>query len=123
MGNLFDELTEDNFILFAAKAYDNPQCTEISEFYDDLNRFKYIKRLLKRYEEHDDLQERLLLNHIIVIYNVFGIEAANKMIQYKLEDLYWPAIKTFLVYLNYLPDDQMVDVPLDPFIVEKLRKI
>lgn len=123
MAELFDTLDEDNFVLYAAKCYNNPQCTEIGEFYDDLNRFKYLKRLLKRYVEHDDLQYRLILNHIIIIYNVFTIPAANKMIRYKLEDDLLPAVKTFLVYLNYLPEGEMVDIPLDPTIVNVLRKI
>jgi hypothetical protein len=120
---LFDKLDEDNFVLYAAKHYDNPQCTNMEEFYDDLNRFKYLKRLLKRYLEHDDLQYRLILNHLIVLYNVFGIKASNKMVQYKLEPELLPAAKTFLIYLNYLPDDEMINIPLDPTIVEVLRKI
>jgi hypothetical protein len=120
---LFDKLNEDNFMLYAAKHYDNPQCTNIEEFHDDLNRFKYLKRLLKRYIEHDDLQYRLILNHLIILYNVFGIKASNRMIQYKLESELLPAVKTFLVYLNYLPEDEMINIPLDPTIVEVLRKI
>jgi hypothetical protein len=120
---LFDKLDEDNFVLYAAKHYDNPQCTNMEEFYDDLNRFKYLKRLLKRYLEHDDLQYRLIHNHLIVLYNVFGIKASNKMVQYKLEPELLPAAKTFLIYLNYLPDDEMINIPLDPTIVEVLRKI
>lgn len=123
MSELFDKLNEDNFVLFAAKNYDNPQCTNLEEFHDDLNRFKYLKRLLKRYMEHDDLQHRLILNHIIVIYNVFGIKAANKMLQYKLEAELLPAAKTFLVYLNYLPEDELINIPLDPTVVDVLRKI
>jgi len=123
MADLFDVLDEDNFVLYAAKNYSNPQCTELGEFYDDLNRFKYLKRLLKRYLEHDDLQYRLILNHIIVIYNVFGITGANKMMMYKLEKEHLPAIKTFLVYLHYLPETELVDVPLDHAVVEVLRKI
>lgn len=120
---LFDELTEDNFILFASKHYDNPQCTSTEEFYDDLNRFKYLKRLLKRYVEKTDLQERLILNHIIVLYNVFGIAAANKMMFYKMEPHYWPMIKTFLVYLNFLNENQYVEVPLVDDIISVLRKL
>ena len=123
MADIFDVLNEDNIILFAAKSYENPQCTEIGEFYDDLNRFKYLKRLLKRYLEHDDLQHRLILNHIIVLYNVFGIKPANKMMFYKLEEEYWPVVKTFLVYLHYLPEEDLIHVPLDPVVVEVLRKI
>lgn len=119
----FNELNEDNFTLYAAKVYDNPQCTEIGEFYDDLNRFKYLKRLFKRYVEHDDLQHRLILNHLIVIYNVFGIDASNRMIMYKIDKDHWPTLKTFLVYLNYLPDDVMVGIPLDHHAIDVLRKL
>ena len=73
MKKLFDELTNKNFKLFAAQQYSNPECTDVEEFKNDLSRFKYLKRLLTRYEEHGELQERLILNHIIVLYNVFGI--------------------------------------------------
>ena len=120
---LFDELNEDNFVLFASRYYDNPQCMSIEEFQHDLNRFKYLKRLLKRYTQNNDLQERLILNHIVVIYNVFGIAPANKMMFYRMEKEYWPAIKTFLIFLNYLRDDELVDVPLDQTIVNKLRNL
>ena len=123
MSDLFEVLNEENFTLFAARCYDNTQCTDLSEFYDDLNRFKYLRRLLKRYDEHDDLQYRLILNHIIVLYNVFGISNCNKMMKYKLDKNYWPAIKTFLVYLHYLPETEMVSTPLDPTIVNVLRKL
>ena len=120
---LFDELNEDNFVLFASRYYDNPQCMSIEEFQHDLNRFKYLKRLLKRYTQNNDLQERLILNHIVVIYNVFGIAPANKMMFYRMEKEYWPAIKTFLIFLNYLRDDELVDVPLDQTIVNRLRNL
>lgn len=105
------------------KNYNNPECIDIEEFKEDLARFKYLKRLLRRYEVSDELQERLILNHLIVLYNVFGIEAANKMIWYKIEPEHWTYIKPFLVFLNYLPEDEQVGVPLDPYIVEVLRKI
>lgn len=119
---LFDELNNDNFMLYAARHYNNPQCTDMDEFNEDVQRFKYLKRLLGRYEK-GDLQHRLILNHIIVIYNVFGIDHANKMMFYKMEQKHWSAIKTFLVYLSYLKEDTFVDVPLDENIVEVLRKI
>lgn len=119
---LFDTLTSDNFMLFASKNYNNPQCTEVEEFYEDLQRFKYLKRLFRRYKQ-GDLQERLILNHLIVIYNVFGVKAANKMMFFKIEKEHWPALKTFLVFLNYLPEDEHIEVPLDQEIIEVLRKI
>jgi len=123
MMKIFDELTNRNFKLFAMQHYDNPECTDVEEFKEDLNRFRYLKRLLSRYEADGDLQERLILNHIIVIYNVFGLEAANRMVWFKLQKEHWTYIKPFLVFLNFLPVDEKVHIPLDPFIVDKLRKL
>ena len=120
---LFDELNEDNFVLFASRHYDNPQCMSVEEFHHDLQRFKYLKRLLRRYTQNDDLQERLILNHIVVLYNVFGIDPANKMMFYRMEQEYWSPVKTFLIFLNYLRDNEFVDVPLDQKIVERLRNL
>ena len=120
---LFDELNEENFILFASRNYNNPQCTSIEEFNDDLLRFKYLKRLFRRYINDGDLQERLILNHIIILYNVFGIKAANKMMFYKMDDEYWPIIKTFLVYLSYIKENDLIDIPLDKGIIDVLRKL
>lgn len=120
---LFDELDDENFILFASRNYDNPQCTSIEEFHQDLKRIKYLKKLFRRYIENDELKERLILNHLVVIYNVFGIKAANKMMFFRMEDKYWPILKTFLVYLNFLREDEHVEVPLDPDVVSALRKL
>lgn len=120
---IFDKLTNKNFELFASHHYNNPECTEIEEFKDDLRRFKYLKRLLRRYEMTGDLQERLILNHIIVIYNVFGIKAANRMMWFKVEEEHFSALKTFLIFLHYLPEDYKVEVPLDEFVVQRLRNI
>lgn len=120
---LFDDLNEENFILFASRNYDNPQCTSMEEFYDDLQRFKYIKKLLRRYENNGDLQERLILNHLVVLYNVFGIQAANKMLLYKIDGEHWPVLKTFLIYLNLLKETDMIDVPLDTHVIDVLRKL
>lgn len=110
-------------MLFAAKNYNNTQCMTQDEFEEDLQRFKYIKRLFNRYETTGELSERLILNHLIVLYNVFGIKAANHMMFYKIDEKSWPILKSFLVYLNYLPEDQHVEVPLDLNVVEALRKI
>lgn len=120
---LFDELTEENFEIFAAKNYNNPQCVDIEEFHEDLARFKYLKRLLRKYIQTGEIQERLVLNHLIIIYNVFGIEAANKMAFYRIEDELWPALKTFLIYLNYLPENDRIEIPVDMKIANILRKI
>jgi len=120
---LFDELTEQNFELFAAKHYNNPQCIDISEFHEDLARYKYVKRLLRKYHQTGEIQERLVLNHLIVIYNMFGIQAANRMSFYRIEEELWPALKTFLVFLNFLPENEKVEISIDLKIADILRKI
>lgn len=120
---VFESLNDKNFTLFAAHHYDNPQCVDTDEFYDDLNRFKYLKRLLGRYEQSGDLQERLILNHLIVLHNIFGIPAAKKMLEFKIDQKHWPVVKPFLVYLNYVREDEYVEVPLDPNVIDRLRKI
>jgi hypothetical protein len=126
------ELTEDNFIMYAVKNYDNPGCRGMEEFYDDLKRFKYIKRLLRKYNVGKDLRERLILNHIIVLGNLFGVEATTKMLFFKIEKKFWSQIKTFLVFLNYMPMKVIVspgveiidnDIPLDETILETLKII
>ena len=123
MMKLFEELNEENFSLYAAKNYNNPQCLDIEEFYDDLSRFKYIKRLLRKYQQSGIVQERLILNHIIIIYNVFGVEAANRMIFYKIETELWGVLKTFLVYLNYLPENYKSEISIDTYVTSILEKI
>ena len=123
MMKVFDKLNRKNFKLYAAKHYNNPECLDVNEFREDLSRFKYVKRLLSRYVAHGDLQERLILNHLIVIYNCFGIEASNRMLWYKIKESHWHYIKPFLVFLHYLPEDDKVDIPMDPYIVEVLRKL
>ena len=109
---VFDKLTNRNFELYASQNYNNPECESVDEFKEDLSRFKYLKRLLRRYETSEDLQERLILNHLIVIYNVFGIEAANRMVWFKVNEEHWHFIKPFLVFLNYLPEDEKVEVSM-----------
>lgn len=123
------KLNKDNFLLYAAHHYNNPHCFEMAEFYDDIKRFKYVKRLLIKYKETGELRERLILNHIIVLYNVFG-QAATEMLFLKLQN-YYKELKPFLVLLNYMPDSLVIeqkriyssDIALDSTIVEKLRKI
>lgn len=115
------KLNEDNFLLFAMKHYDNQQCHTIQEFEEDLKRFLYLRKLLNRYKRDGDLKERLILNHIIVLYNLFG-DAATDMLFFKIEQEYWPTLSTFLVYLNRLPDEKL-SIGLDASIVDVLRKI
>lgn len=123
MAKLLDEITEDNFALWAAKYYQNRQCLDIDEFHEDLARFKYVKRLLRRYLGGGQLQERLVLNHLITIHNVFGLEGGRKLTLFKMEKELWPALKTFLVYLNYLPENELVEIPIDINIAKILRQI
>ena len=101
---IFKELTEKNLFLYAAKHYKNPRFADIDEFNEDLKRFKYVKRLLNRYLESDDLPYRLLLNHFIVIFNVFGSEAACNILELKLEAKHWPVVKPFLLFVDNFLD-------------------
>ena len=128
-----EKLDETNFMLYAAKHYDNPACYDTIEFYEDLNRFKYIKRLLSRYEETGELKERLILNHIIILYNLFGVPATTRMMFLKLKGFYH-CLVPFLILLNYLPDKvynvglegktiATSDIVLDPGVVNALREI
>ena len=119
----FNELTEDNLFLYAAKHYYKPQFSDIEEFYEDLKRFKYIKRLVNRYLDSGELGERLILNHLIVIFNSFGIEASLNMLNLKLDDRHWPVIKPFLIFLKYIENDQYIGISMDQTVIERLRKI
>ena len=120
---VIDELTENNLILFAAQNYRKPNFSDIEEFYEDLKLFKYVKRLINRYLEHDELAERLILNHIIIICNSFTIPGALKILELKLQDKHWPIIKPFLIYLNYIKNDQYTGIEMDKTVIKKLRKI
>jgi hypothetical protein len=120
---VFKELTEKNLFLYAAKHYKNPKFSDIDDFYEDLKRFKYIKRLLNRYLETDELPERLILNHLIVVFNMFGIEAALNILELKLEKRHWPVIKAFLIFLKYIKNEQYTGITMDPNAVDVLRKI
>ena len=120
---LFDELTRDNFELYAARYYDNPSCINADDFYEDIARFKYIIRLLRKYRDSGVLQERLILNHVICLYNVFETSAANRMMFYRVEPVLWPQIKTFLVYLNYIPENKYHDIGIDIKIAKRLQDL
>ena len=100
---IFNDLNDDNFRLFAIKNYENPQAVTKDDFDRDLNHFKYIKRLLKRYKRDGELKTHLLLNHFIILYNIFG-EAATPMLFHKIEPDLWPVMKTFVMFLGKLPE-------------------
>ena len=122
---LFDHLNEDNFLLFAIKYYENPQAVTKKDFDRDLNHFKYIKRLLKRYKNTGELKTHLLLNHFIILYNIFG-EATTPMLFYKIEEELWPVMKAFIIFLNKLPEypqSQIHDIQVDIDSMKELYKI
>ena len=125
---LNEKLSENNFLLYAMHHYDNPQCHSIEEFEEDLKKFLYLKKLLSRYKRDGELRERLILNHIIVLYNVFG-EATTNMLFYKIDKDYWDTLITFLVYLDRMPETiieysiKLSDIPLDETVISTLRKI
>ncbi len=123
MKNLEENLNEKNILLYAAKHYQNPTFSDIDDFNEDLKRFKYVKRLVNRYLDDRALAERLILNHLIVIFNVFGIEPSLKMLEVKLEERHWPVIKPFLIFLKYIRNDQLTGIKMDERVVEELRKI
>lgn len=122
------ELNDANFLLFAAKNYDNPQCISTEEFLEDMKRFKYLKRLFGRYIETGEIKERLVINHLIILYNVFG-KNTTPMLFFKLSD-YLPQLKPFLVLMGHLPEKIHIqstvftsDIDMDDKIVNILRKI
>ncbi len=130
---MIPELTEENFVMYAMKHYDNPACRGMAEFEDDLKKFRYLKRLFRKYTAGKGLKERLIVNHIVVLYNLFGPEAATKMLFFKVEEKYWSQLKTFLVYLSIMPVGfeiikkgsvvQGFEIPLDEKVSNALREI
>ena len=119
---MFKEITKDNWLLFAQHHYDNPTLQKEQEFYDDIKRFKYLKRLFRKYKTTKNIKIRLVLNHVIVLANVFGVEAACILLLYKVEKIYWPYLKSVLVYLDYLYPHELNDVKTDMNIDEILKK-
>lgn len=122
---IFNELTDDNFILFAIKNYQNPQGVTKDDFVKDLNHFKYIKRLLKKYNKTGVLKLHLLLNHFIILYNIFG-EAATPMLFFKVDRELWSSLKTFVVFLNRLPEYPVCyihEIELDQTCLHLLNEI
>lgn len=128
---MFDDLTDDNFILYAIKCYNTPNCI-MSEFEEDMKRLKYIKRLFKRYRTTGELKERLLLNHMIILSNVFGTEGAVRLLFFKIDEEDFSILKTFLIFLNYMPKVVQgirghniisADIMIDIIVAKQLRNI
>lgn len=126
----FDDLNNDNIMMYAMKAYDKPDCI-MSEFKDDMKRFNYLKRLFRRYRKVDELREQLVLNHLVVLYNVFGPEVTSRMLFFKMSKDDYSALKTYLLFLSIMPDrirgikgQDIIssDIPIDPRVAEVLRQ-
>lgn len=118
-----DIIDEETFLLFAAKSYYNPRCNSMEDFYDDLDRIKYIKRLISRYRDGGNLSSRLLMNHVIILSNSFTIPGSLRMLEFKISKEDWPILKPFLLYLNYITSEQYSDVANDDNITESLKEI
>lgn len=128
---MFDDLNDDNFLMYAVKAYNSPHCI-MSEFESDLKRTKYLKRLFRRYKVTKTLKERLILNHLILLYNVFGAEPATRILFFRIDEQDYDVLKTFLIYLNYMPervkgingkDIISSDILIDMNVADILRQI
>ena len=129
---IFNDLNDDNFLMYAMREYNNVQCTDTEEFYDDLKKIKYIKRLFNIYTNTGQLKERLILNHLIVFYNVFSVQAGTRILFYKIEKDFWPLLKTFLIFLDRMPEKigsirgEVIlssNIQLDNGIITRLRSI
>ena len=119
----FSTLTPENINMFAMKHYDNPTCVDEKEFLDDMKRFKYLKRLFRKYDTSKELKSRLIINHIIVLANVFGVDAATTLLFFKIDRQHWPILKTILVYLHYMPENDMTDIKINQSVMAELGKI
>ena len=116
----FKILTPETIDIFAKRHYDNRGAGQ-EEFDDDMNRFKYLKRLFRKYDTSKEFKSRLIINHIIILANVFGIEAATTLLFFKIDKQHWSMLKTILIFLNYMPENEMVDVKINQEIINKLQ--
>jgi hypothetical protein len=116
-------IDSSNFTQYAYENYNNPQCVVVDEFYSDLKRFKYLKKLLNRYQETGVFSERLVLNHIIILQNLFGVKALKHLLEYKIEKEHWSAIKSCLLFLNYIHSDEYINIQADPVVTRILERI
>jgi hypothetical protein len=119
----FSTLTPENINMFAIKHYSNPSCVDEKEFLDDMKRFKYLKRLFRKYDTSKELKMRLIINHIIILANVFGVEAATTLLFFKIEKNHWSILKSFLIFLHYMPENDLVQIPINHQIMGKLGQI
>ena len=120
---MFDTITKQNWLLYAMHNYDNPTLEKQQEFDDDIKRFKYLKRLFRKYRATGELKTRLILNHIIVLNNVFGNEASATLLLYKIEQEYWAILKTFLVFLKTIKEEELPGVKISKNLLNNLENI
>ena len=120
---MYETINPNNVVMYAIRHYNNPQCEGEKEFEDDLKRFKYIKRLLRKHYDTGILKERLLLNHLIVLTNVVGTTACVTLLLYKIQQEYWPVLKAFLIFLNTIREDELSHIEENSEVLEILRKI
>ena len=118
----FKILTSETIDIFAKRHYDNKGASQ-EEFDDDMNRFKYLKRLFRKYDTSKEFKSRLIINHIIVLANVFGIEAATTLLFFKVDKQHWSILKTVLIFLNYMPEQELIDIEIDQNVMEELKRI
>jgi len=118
----FKILTPETIDIFAKRHYDN-RGANVEEFEDDMKRFKYLKRLFRKYDTSKEFKSRLIINHIIILANVFGIEAATTLLFFKVDKQHWSMLKTVLIFLNYMPEDEMIDLDIDQNVMEELKRI
>ena len=120
---MFDKITKKNWLFYAIKNYNVPNLDSEHEFYEDVKRFKYLKRLFRKYNTTGELKTRLVLNHIIVLNNVFGVEAACTLLLFKMDKQYWSCLKSFLNYLNYLYPHELNEIAEDMNITNQLKEL
>ena len=118
----FNRLTPETIDLFALKHYDNRGASK-EEFEDDLKRFKYLKRLFRKYDTSKEFKSRLIINHVIILSNVFGVDAATTLLFFKIDKQHWSILKTILIFLDYMPEDEMIDLDIDQNVMEELKRI
>ena len=120
---MFEQITKQNWLLYAMHNYDNPTLEKQQEFDDDIKRFKYLKRLFRKYETTSSLKIRLVVNHIIVLQNVFGTDACITLLLYKNDTKYWPILKSVFIYLNYLYPSELNELTEDEYVKQELDKL
>ena len=120
---MYETINADNVVMYAIRHYDNPHCVDEQEFLDDMKRFKYLKRLFRKYDTTKELKSRLIINHIIVLSNVFGVDAATTLLFFKIDRQHWSILKTILVFLHHMPEEDMTDIRINQKVMAELGKI